>query len=75
MHANRRGDPNKPGNKTAGKWQRAARRASVLSNDAFAPDEILYRANNRIGNGDGDGSNGHVAMKNQGRDSIVRPVW
>ena len=50
----------------------------MLSNDAFAPDEILYRANNRIGNGsDGnDGSsNGHVAMKNQGRDSIVRPVW
>ena len=49
----------------------------MLSNDAFAPDEILYRANNRIGNGNGDGGNGngHVATKNQGRDSIVRPVW
>lgn len=70
----------KPENKTAEKWQRAARRASVLSVDGFAPDEILYRANNsRIGGeGDGDGSNGHV-VSNQGRDSIVLPkalpVW
>ena len=47
----------------------------MLSNDAFAPDEILYRANNRIGNGNGNDGNGHVAMKNQGSDSIVRPVW
>ena len=51
----------------------------MLSVDGFAPDEILYRANNsRIGEGDGDGSNGHV-VSNQGRDSIVLPkalpVW